>query len=160
MSSTATTIDREEQGAGVCAPAPARKGAHCPDNARYVGYLDTDSHGRRHTWLCPSSREGHDAHRLWTGPGGEEPSCTCEAYTYSGTCGLVEGREELLVRLYRDRARGANSGTLRDAGRDYRAKEVAGTLTRQDRLAWTAIQDTALERLIAFEAGQTAGRTA
>jgi hypothetical protein len=67
----------------------------------------------------------------------------------------VEGREELLVRLYRDRARGANSGTLRDAGRDYRAKEVAGTLTRQDRLAWTALMDEALARMVAFEAGQS-----
>jgi len=128
--------------------------AHHPDKATYVGYLDTDSHGRRHTWLCPSSRAGHDAHRLWCGPGGEEPSCTCEAYQYTGTCGLVEGREALLVRLFRDRARGATSGALRDAGRDYRAKERAGSLTAHDRLVWTALLDEALARLVACEAGQ------
>jgi regulator of extracellular matrix RemA (YlzA/DUF370 family) len=127
---------------------------HCPANATYRGHTDTDSHGRRHHWTIPSTSQPGVIHDCWAGPGGEEPHCTCKSYQARATCGMVEGLPVLLTAVYRERTAKATEGALLLAAENYYRRERLGSLTMQDRLIWSAIQDESLARMVAFEARQ------
>jgi hypothetical protein len=119
---------------------------HCPANATYRGHTDTDSHGRRHHWTIPSESQPGVVHDLWSGPGGEEPSCTCYGYRTHGHCGMTDGLPVLLGTHYRARAARLSDERLRLLDREYAGKSAAGTLTATDKLAWGAAGDCLNER--------------
>jgi len=119
---------------------------HCPYNATYRGSIVSESHGLRHHWTVPSASRTNVIHECWSGPGGEEPSCTCWAYRTRGHCGMTDGLPVLLGAHYRERAARLSDERLAQLDREYAEKCAAGTLTATDRLAWGSCGEEINER--------------
>jgi hypothetical protein len=140
------TAQRRDHTAAPCRPYAHPVTGHCPARATFRERIITDSHGPRLHWTIPSESQPGVMHDCWSGPGGEEPSCTCTGYRTHGHCGMTDGLPVLIAAIYHERAAHLSGLRLAMLDAEYAAKHDAGTLTATDRIAWGTVGDRINER--------------
>lgn len=99
------------------------------------------------SYLAPSSTHAGLVYRVNHDIETDVWRCECPGFTYRQVCRHIRESWELeKQRWYRALWRNSGPEVLADAERGYVERELAGTLTDEDRIAWTELGDVVAAR--------------